>query len=352
MKQRSNKRHPLSVFFGHVIVFLTVSAIVTVALLFYGVVSKKAEENYWVISAVMLLVIVFLSTLFTLADVIRRKITVDTPVEKILAATEKMAKGDFSVYLSPMHSYGYYDSYDLITDNINMLAAELKKSEMMKNDFISNISHEIKTPLSIIRSYVTLMQEPDIDEKTRTGYAKTVVDATQRLTDLVSNILKLSRLENNESLIEMSRVRLDTQLEECIIAFESIIDKKMLNIEAELDPVSVISSPSYTEIIWNNLISNAIKFTPEGGTVAISLTECDGGATVKISDTGCGISKDIGEHIFDKFYQGDTSHSGEGNGLGLALVKKVIDILGGKISVSSELGKGSVFTVFISSQNI
>ncbi|MBQ8163055.1 MAG: HAMP domain-containing histidine kinase [Clostridia bacterium] len=349
MRKSSSKRRLLTVFLGQLIVFLTVTSIVTVALMVYGVVEKRAHGDVGTISAVMLLVTVFLSTLFTLADIIRRKKTVDDPVEKILIATEKMAKGDFSIRLKPRHSYGNYDSYDLIVDNMNMLANELQKSEVLKTDFISNVSHEIKTPLAIIRNYVALMNDSSLDEETRTGYAQTVIDATKRLTNLISDILKLSKLENNELSIEYTSFFLDAQLEECILQFESIIEKKELEIDAELDPVSIISSPSYLEIIWNNLISNAIKFTEKGGRIGILVKKTEKGALVEISDTGCGISKDVGEHIFDKFYQGDTSHSGEGNGLGLALVKKVIDTLGGKISVSSEQGKGSTFTVLLNS---
>ena len=169
--------------------------------------------------------------------------------------------------------------------------------------------------------------------------------ATKRLTNLITNILKLNKLENNKIKLEITDINLEKMLEESILTFEALVEKKSLELDIDFEPTSIKSSYSSLEIIWNNLISNAIKFTDDGGKISVQLRPSENGALVKISDTGCGISKEAGEHIFDKFYQGDTSHSGEGNGLGLALVKKVIDVLGGEISVSSEIGKGTTFIV-------
>ena len=169
--------------------------------------------------------------------------------------------------------------------------------------------------------------------------------ASERLSSLVSNILKLNKLENQELLIEKQDFSLDGALEEAIISFESVIEKKELDIECDLEPITLCSSQSHLEIVWNNLISNAVKFTEKGGKIGVRCYKLDEYVTVEISDTGCGIDAETGKHIFDKFYQGDTSHSGEGNGLGLPLVKRVIDTLGGEISVKSELGKGTTFTV-------
>ena len=132
-----------------------------------------------------------------------------------------------------------------------------------------------------------------------------------------------------------------------ILSFENLLEEKNIALECDLDEVEIVSSPTYLEIVWNNLLSNAVKFTPEGGTISVSLKKAGENVVVKVTDTGCGISPEVGARIFDKFYQGDTSHAQEGNGLGLALVKKVIDILGGEITVSSELGKGSTFTIIL-----
>ena len=224
------------------------------------------------------------------------------------------------------------------------MASDLSKSEILKSDFISNVSHEIKTPVAVIKNYSVLLEKENDPEK-RAQYRRELVRASNRLSNLVGNILKLNKLENQELIVEKKAFRLDGALEEAIVAFESQIEKKELEIECDLEEISIVSSESHLEIVWNNLISNAIKFTEKGGKVGVSCKWVDGMATVEISDTGCGIDSETGKHIFDKFYQGDTSHSGEGNGLGLALVKKVIDTLGGEISVKSELGKGTTFTV-------
>ncbi len=336
-----------SFFLGALIFFVTVSVIITVAMLIYGYVDKKSNGDWLTVSVVMFLVIVFLSLVVTLCDVIRRRIMVEKPMEKILQATERMTAGDFSVRLELVHGYGKYDEFDVIMDNLNTLAAELEKSEILKNDFISNVSHEMKTPISIIRNYAVLLGEKDVKEDLRQQYVRTLQAATSRLNNLVTNILKLNKLETGKLLPEREKVNLEESLATCVLGFEEQIEKKNLELVCALEEVSVLSVPAYLEIIWNNLISNAIKFTNEGGRVALTLKRDGENVVVQVEDSGCGISLETGKRIFEKFYQGDTSHAEEGNGLGLALVKRVIDILGGEISVKSEVGKGSTFTVVL-----
>lgn len=347
MRKRGSKA---DTFLGGIILFFTVSAVVSVAVTVYALISEKTE-NKAVIATVMLSVIVFLSVLCTLIDFARRKITVERPVKKILAATDKIASGDFSVRLEVSHSYKRYDEYDYIIENLNAMAAELSKTEVLHTDFVSNISHEMKTPLAIIQNYAVALQNKNLDEQTRIDYAKTLANASKRLTALITNILKLNKLENQELKPENEEIDLAKMLAESVLGFEELIEEKDLLLECDFDEgIKVFSSPSYLEIIWNNLISNAIKFTDPKGKIAISLKSVRRKAVVRISDTGCGISAQTGKHIFEKFYQGDTSHSKEGNGLGLALVKRAIDIVGGEISVESEIGKGSAFTVILNEE--
>lgn len=331
-------------FWGALFFFLTIALTVTVAVMLYGYVDEKSGGDRATISLVMFLVIIFLSLLCTVIDIFRRRFMVDTPVERILDATEKIAAGDFSVRLPIRHAYGKYDEYDYVMENLNVMAAELEKSNILKTDFISNVSHELKTPLTVIKNYALLLQT-ETDEETRKNYAKALAEGADRLSALVSNILKLSKLENEKILPEMQEFRLDESLAECILGFEDRIETKGLEIVADLDEISVFSSKNYLEIVWNNLLSNAVKFTNDGGRVEIKLKKAAGDIVVSVTDTGCGIDAATGEKIFEKFYQGDTSHAQEGNGLGLALVKRVIDVLGGEISVKSELGLGTTFTV-------
>lgn len=332
--------------FGSLLFFTTIAITVMIAVMIYAWVDERTGGNRNIVALVMLLVITFLSVLWTLADVIRRRIMVDTPVEMILKATERIAAGDFSVRLHQRHGYAEYDEYDSVMENLNLMAEALGKSEVLKSDFISNVSHELKTPLAIIKNYAYLLQR-EKDEEKRKEYAETLVKAAGKLSDLVTNILKLSKLENEKIRPEKEKFRLDEQIAEAVIGLEEKIEEKKIDLFCDLDEVTLISSPGYLEIVWNNLISNAIKFTEEGGRVEITLKKQGNFAVVKVKDTGCGISPETGKRIFDKFYQGDTSHAQEGNGLGLALVKKVIDILGGEISVESELGKGSSFQVVL-----
>ena len=342
MKRNSTK---ISVF-GVIAFFLLIAATVTVSMFIFHVVNKRSAGDRKTIASVMLLTIIFLSLVCTLCDLLRRRVMIDRPTEQILNATERIAAGDFSTRLLPRHRYAKYDQYDVIMENLNTMAAELQKSEVLKTDFISNVSHELKTPLTVIRSYAELLQT-ETDEETRKKYAETLVQAANRLSGLTSNILQLSKLENQKILPEKKKFRLDESLAECILGFEEVLEQKKIELSCELDEVEIFSSQSYLELVWNNLFSNAVKFTEKGGVIAITLKKGENNAIVSVSDSGCGISAEAGARLFDKFYQGDTSHAHEGNGLGLALVKKVIDILGGEIFVESELGKGSTFTVTI-----
>lgn len=292
--------------------------------------------------------VVFLSILLFVCDRIRRRIIVERPVKRIVDASQKIMQGDFSVRIPKNHGIGYDERFDEIADCFNKMAKELEGVETLRTDFVSNVSHELKTPLSVIQNYGTLLQSPDISENDRMEYAKEITSASRKLAALVTNILKLNKLENQQITAKKQSFDISAQVCECFLGFEEIWEKKNIEIETDVeDDIFVESDPELLELIWNNLFSNAFKFTNDGGKVSLSVKKQGEYAVVRISDTGCGISKDVGKHIFDKFYQGDTSHSMQGNGLGLALVKRVVDILGANITVESELNIGSVFTVYL-----
>jgi signal transduction histidine kinase len=228
------------------------------------------------------------------------------------------------------------------------MTQELSGMETMRTDFIANVSHELKTPLAVIQNYGTLLQQTDLPAEKRLEYARAITDSSRSLANMISNILKLNKLENQTIYPASVTFDLGEQLCECLVGLEDVWDKKGLEIDADVEEnVRVKADPELLTLVWNNLFSNAIKFTDEGGKISLSMKSENGMAVVKISDTGCGISPEVGKHMFEKFYQGDTSHASKGNGLGLALVKRVIDITGGDISVSSEVGKGSTFTVML-----
>lgn len=328
---------------GYLIFFVTVAAIITCAVLIYSFLAERAGKL--TIAVVMLIVVVVLAGVCTLIDVIRRKYMVERPVREILRATERIAAGDFKVRLTARHGYERYDEYDEIYENINRMAAELSRNEVLKTDFISNVSHEIKTPLSVISNHATLLQDETLTEEERAEYTKALLAASKRLTDLVTDILKLNKLENQVIPEQKTTLHLGDFLGEIVLGFEDLIEGKNIELECDIDDVTFSADRTYLEIISNNLLSNAVKFTPEGGKISVSLKESEKDVVLKVSDTGCGMTPEVGARIFDKFYQGDTSHRQQGNGLGLALVKKVIDLMGGSIRVESELGKGSTFWV-------
>ena len=288
-----------------------------------------------------------IAVLFTLVDHIRRKISVDRPVKIITDATEKFMKGDFSVRISPMQGAGS-EGFNQIIIAINSMAQELSGIETLRTDFVSNVSHEMKTPLSVMQNYGTLLQGAELSQEKRIEYAKGVTDASRRMADMMTNILKLNRLENQQIFPKMEVFDLGEQLCECLLQYESVWEKANIEIETDIaEDVKVKADAELLSLVWNNLFSNAFKFTEAGGTVSVSLAATSHHAIVKVRDTGCGMTPEIGAHIFEKFYQGDTSHSTQGNGLGLALVKRVVDIMQGEINVESTVGKGTTFTVKI-----
>ena len=292
--------------------------------------------------------ILLLSALFTVIDGIRRRLTVERPVRRIRAATQRIIQGDFSVRIEPLHGPERADAFDAIIEDFNQMARELSGVETLRTDFIANVSHELKTPLAVIQNYGSLLQDPALPKEQRVEYAKAVTDASRRLADLIANILKLNKLENQQIFPQVEHFDLGEQLCESILQYESVWEKGGIEIDTDIaEDVAVQGDRELLALVWNNLLSNAFKFTPSGGTVSVSLTADKAFATVRVQDTGCGMRAEVGTHIFEKFYQGDTSHATQGNGLGLALVKRVVDILKGEISVESTVGVGSTFTVKI-----
>ena len=268
------------------------------------------------------------------------------PLQKLCDATQKVSEGDFSVHLTKDYPMKGHDYIGVTYENFNRMVKELSSIETLKNSFVADVSHELKTPLSVIQNYGTALQDSALTESERSEYAKTVVEAAQKLTTLITNILKLNKLENQELAPELKEYDLCRQLSELILSFGSQFEEKNIDFEAQIEDSCLICSDEIMlSIVWQNILANAIKFTNPGGRITLIQKNIDNGIEVVITDTGCGMSAETLRHIFDKFYQGDSSHSAEGNGLGLALCNKVINLVGGEIDVKSEVGEGSVFIV-------
>lgn len=292
--------------------------------------------------------VLFLSLTVTVVYNIFKWFTIKIPVTRIIEATQKITEGDFTTRIKLIRAFGTFNEFDAIIHNFNKMAEELSSIETLKNDFIANVSHELKTPLSVINTYATLIQSENLSEQERMEYAAVIATASSKLSELITSILRLNKLENQQIFPEKKKYILSEQLCECMLNFEKEWEEKGLKIETELSEDVVINADSeLLSLVWSNLISNAVKFSDEGDTVRISLNKKGENAVVSVSDTGCGMNETVAKRIFEKFYQGDPSRSTKGNGLGLALVKKVMDITGGEIELESEEGKGTTFTVTV-----
>ena len=279
-------------------------------------------------------------------DYIRRKRMVDKPVKQIMDALDQVMQGDFTVRIAHVKEFAGETGFNEVINAINKMTAELEGTETLRTDFIANVSHELKTPLAVMANLSTMLQQPGLSDAERMEYAKDISHSARRLAALITNILKLNKLENQQIFPQPQEFDLGEQLCQAILGFEDAWEGKNLEIETEIDDnVRIKSDPELLCLVWNNLISNAVKFTPEGGKIGVTLQTEGSTVTVSVRDTGCGMTPEVGKHIFEKFYQGDTSHATGGNGLGLALVKRVVDILGGEIGVESIYGQGSTFTV-------
>ncbi|MBQ3795165.1 MAG: HAMP domain-containing histidine kinase [Butyrivibrio sp.] len=330
----------------YIIIFLLIAFVVSCSFFLFLGSMNFTKEEIQANAILTFLNVLFLSLIFCLIDGIQRKISIERPVKKILKATEELAKGNFKARVEKVRLIHGRNEFDVIAENINKMAGELSGIETLRTDFVSNVSHELKTPLSVIGNYSTMLQAKELSDEKRLEYAVAISNATSRLSELVTNILKLNKLENQQIYPDKQSYDLGEQLAECIIGFEDVWEKKNIELDTDIDDNVIINADKeLLSLVWNNLLSNAFKFTDEGGTVKVSLKKQAGKVVATVSDTGCGISEETGKHIFDKFYQGDTSHATKGNGLGLALVKRVVDICGADISVKSTVGQGTTFTV-------
>lgn len=306
------------------------------------------EANMNVAAKLTFANVVLLSLLFSIIDAVRRKFTVERPVKRITDAAARIMQGDFNVRIEPQSKVGTDEKFNEIIECFNKMAEELSGVETLRTDFVANVSHEMKTPLAVIQNYGTLLQAPGLPDEKRIEYAKGVTEGSRRMAEMMTNILKLNRLENQQIFPKTAEFDLDEQLCECLLQYENVWEKAGIEIDTDIaENIRVKADAELLSLVWNNLFSNAFKFTEAGGSVSVSLSATENHAIVKVKDTGCGMPPEVGAHIFEKFYQGDTSHSAQGNGLGLALVKRVIDIMQGEIGVESMVGKGTTFTVRI-----
>ena len=272
---------------------------------------------------------------------------ISKPIVQITEAAERVAKGDFSakVPLRRQTKKHPYDEVEALAATFNQMTDDLKSIEYLRKDFTSSVSHEIKSPIATISGYAQLLRDETLDAETRRAYTLAISESCAQLSRLSDNLLRITRLESGKRKPLAEPFQLDEQLRRTLAAMMPEFRRRKLELSVDLCAARIVSDRELLEQVWQNLLRNAIKFTPEGGSIRVGLTTQEGAFRVQIADTGIGIDESAQKHIFEKFFQADTSHHTEGSGLGLSLVKRIVDACGGEITVESQLGKGSTFSV-------
>lgn len=263
------------------------------------------------------------------------------PIAKLRSAMREVADGDFKV--EAKCESRIQDVQD-IYDSFNSMVRELSTTETLQTDFISDVSHEFKTPINAIEGYASLLEGEPSPEEQR-AYVEKILFNTRRLSALTGNILLLSKLSNQSILPQKTQFRLDEQIRQAIVALEQKWSEKELGFEVELAETPFFGYESLLPHVWTNLIGNAVKFSPKGGEIRIKMMRTEGAVVFTIEDDGPGIVPGDEEHIFTKFYQSESSHGMEGNGLGLALVRQIVEMSGGSVDVRNLEAGGCRFTV-------
>ena len=318
---------------------ITLSIIYSLTSIFYDYNDGQYRESISRLYVFLLFVIsVLIGTLISVF--VGRKILKPlTYMDKIL---RQVAKGDFSARLPEKSIIREVSD---MSASFNTMAKELAGTETLRNDFIVNVSHEFKTPIAAIQGYATLLQDENVPKEKQNEYIEKIVDNSGRLSMLCQNILNLSKLENQQMITDKKTYRLDEQIRKAVLALEPLWSKKNIEFDINLPKQSYNNNEALVYHVWHNLIANAIKFTDENGLISIKMTSGDNSVIVSVADNGCGMTEDVQKHIFEKFYQGDTTRKAEGNGLGLALVKRIVDLCSGTVNVQSSPGNGATFIV-------
>jgi signal transduction histidine kinase len=265
------------------------------------------------------------------------------PLKEMIHATERIAKGDFKVRIQ--ETFDKESDFGILQRSFNHMTEELDGIELFRNDFINNFSHEFKTPIVSIQGFAHQLQAGGLTTEEELEYIRIIAMESDRLAKMATNILLLSKLENQAIVTDKTEFFLDEQIRTCLLLLEKQWSATDIELNIDLDEVKYCFNETMLSHVWVNLLGNAVKFTPPSGTISCTLRKDPSHIIVAISDTGCGMDENTQKHIFEKFYQGDTSHAGDGNGIGLTIVGRILVLCGGRIEVNSEPGMGSTFTV-------
>ncbi len=317
--------------------FISVLAASEIAMAILDSLGEDMPFGPYTISLVILPIFAFLvtSVIVTIFYIRAQKAQI------LIDALNRVAGGDFAKRIE----FTPHDSFAKVYDNFNKMARELGSVKTMRDEFVNNFSHEIKTPLFSIQGFANLILDGGLSKEEERHFLKIISDEAGRLWKLADGTLTLSRLESQETLGEKREFRLDSEINDCIIMLGGEWEKKEIEVESSLEPLKIVSDPETLRQVWLNLLSNAVKFTPEGGKIEVSLKKRGSEAIITFKDTGIGMTEEEKEKIFDKYYRADGVKETEGNGIGLAICRRVLTLAEGKIEVESEKGKGTTFTV-------
>lgn len=268
---------------------------------------------------------------------------ISKPIKYVSNSTKEVSKGNFNGFID----YDSDDEIGVLAKNFNLMTSELKNMEYLRKDFISNVSHEFKTPIASIHGFVEMIKDKNLPEGKRDEYIDIIIEETERLSHLSSNMLKISRLDNQSIPNKIVTFSLDEQIRKIILLLENKWSEKNLELDINLEKIIFKGDEELIQQIWINLIENSIKFSEQRGVLSVGLKNFEDNIVVKLSDTGIGISEENKKRVFERFYQGDASHSKEGNGLGLTIVKRIVEICNGRIEIESTLGKGATFIIVL-----
>lgn len=318
-------------------VLLTITMIITLGL--SSIIARAwhiDEDNIWLFGIIILVMSVVLGIALSFAY----SAIIIKASKPYLEALQKVAEGDFSVHIEDSHAFANLN----IAKNFNHMVSQLNSVETLRENFVSDFSHEFKTPIVSIAGFAKLLKDPTLTAEQRNEYLDVIIDESNRLVELSESVLLLNRLESQQ--ITKERYQLDEQMRQCVLMFEQQCENKGITLNVDLqDNVVINSNYKLLSQVVVNLLSNAVKFTESGGSVSVGCKTKGLNVLITVSDTGCGMDEETKSNVFNKFFQGDTSHTTPGNGLGLSIVKKIVDMLGGQIFVQSKLGEGSTFTI-------
>ena len=328
---------------------LLFSAIIILLLIFIlrrlNIINGNVNGVFGPIGTIMIFLITSIIVGTLISSFFLNRIT--KPYKEITQAIKKIEAGYYQVQIEEIKNLEDDSSINDFIRSFNQMAKKLSETETLSADFISNVSHEFKTPLMTIQGYVSLLNDDTLSSVDRKKYIDIIIDATNKLTNLTSNILKISKIENNKVEINNKEYNLSEQLRETIILLEASWEKKNINFDLTLPECIIVNDEELLEQVWMNIISNAVKFSDVGGTINVYLSFDNDYVTVVVEDHGVGMDENTISHIFDKFYQGDKSHSQEGNGLGMSLVKNILDLCKGDIEIKSSIGNGTTILITI-----